>query len=200
MPVCWRTYSVSVSYDLVRLDAVERHVDRRPRACPDPRAFPRRPGWPRRCSGSASWRHRVASLRSLVTFTFTRRAPASSTAESCAPCSTAFFVNPNPSRASAGTASGGCDQHRNEMSFHGRKNRTFSGRRSQPQHQRDRAEERPQHDPRDVRRLEPVPARQRERPEAVDQQEHAAMAGVVLDAGGDARAEDRAWGRSREGG
>jgi len=68
----------------------------------------------------------------------------------------------------------------------------------EPQRQRDRAEERPHHDPGDVRGLEPVPAGEREGPEAVDQQEHAPVAGVVLDPGGDARAEDESGDEAEE--
>src|SRR5262249_47488759 len=48
----------------------------------------------------------------------------------------------------------------------------------------------PDHDPGDGRAAHPVPHRQRDGPESVDEQERPAMLSIVLGAGGPARAED----------
>ena len=57
------------------------------------------------------------------------------------------------------------------------------------QRERQEPERRPHRDPRDMRRLEPVPQRERDRPQAVHEQEHAPVMRVIIDPGRDAARE-----------
>src|SRR5258706_203023 len=69
--------------------------------------------------------------------------------------------------------------------------RWLSHARGQADAERDHSRRDPERDPDHRRRSHPIPHRQRDRPETVDEEEHAAVTAIVVDAGGDARAEDQ---------